>query len=288
MTELKSQSKSSPENGAGVSARGEVELLRSVVSSLEEDIVLGRLHPRERLIEDELMERFVAKRHVVRQALADLEKMGVVERVPNRGALVRAYGLEEIQQLYVLRNLLESHAAHLIPMPLPKADIEELRRVQLSHDKAVADNDLGRVFHANVNFHELLFSKTGNPYLADAIRQFALRTHGIRFYCLTYPGYLDQARREHWQMIKAIEGCDRPALEQLCSRHLLASRQCYEKAAGFRTAPMQPPIVQNGPDAASIRATPKTEKASARQRRGAGARRGAKAGGKPSRHSSGL
>jgi DNA-binding GntR family transcriptional regulator len=229
------------ESADGSAARGEAELLRHVVSSLEEDIVLGRLHPRERLIEDELMQRLAAKRHVVRQALANLEKMGVVERVPNRGAMVRAYALEEIQQLYVLRNLLESHAAHLIPMPLPKSEIAELRRVQLMHDKAVADNDLGRVFHANVNFHELLFSLTGNPYLADAIRQFALRTHGIRFYCLTYPGYLDQARREHWQMIKAIEECDRPALEQLCSGHLRASRQCYEKAAGLRPVPIQPP-----------------------------------------------
>src|SRR5262245_59922144 len=160
------------EAAGGVAARGEAELLRSVISNLEEDIVLGRLHPRERLIEDELMQRLASKRHVVRQALADLEKMGVVERVPNRGAMVRAYSLEEIQQLYVLRNLLESHAAHLIPMPLPKADVAELRKVQLLHDKAVADNDLGQVFHANVNFHELLFSLTGNTYLADAIRQF--------------------------------------------------------------------------------------------------------------------
>jgi DNA-binding GntR family transcriptional regulator len=206
-----------------------------VVSSLEEDIVLGRLHPRERLIEDELMRRFVVKRHVVRRGLDDLEQMGVVERVPNRGAMVRAYGADEIQQLYVLRNLLEGHAARLIPMPLAEPDIEDLKKVQVVHDSAVTRGDLGMVFHANVNFHELLFSKTGNTYLADAIRQFALRTHGIRFYCLTYPGYLEKARQEHWEMIAAIENCDRESLVRLCNQHLLASRQCYEKAAGIRS-----------------------------------------------------
>ena len=57
--------------------------------------MLGRLHPRERLIEDELMRRFGVKRHVVRRGLADLERMGVVERVPNRGAMVRAYRADE-------------------------------------------------------------------------------------------------------------------------------------------------------------------------------------------------
>ena len=225
------------EAGKSISSRGDAELLKTLVSSLEEDIVLGRLHPRERLIEDDLMRRFAAKRHVVRRGLAELEQMGIVERVPNRGAMVRAYRGDEIQQLYVLRNLLEGHAARLIPMPLGEADIEDLKKVQAIHDAAVARGDLGLVFHANVNFHELLFSKTGNSYLADAIRQFALRTHGIRFYCLTYPGYLLQARREHWEMIAAIEHCDRKSLVRLCHQHLLASRQCYEKAVGIRSDP---------------------------------------------------
>jgi DNA-binding GntR family transcriptional regulator len=215
-------------------ARGDAELLKAVVSSLEEDIVLGRLHPRERLIEDDLMRRFGAKRHVVRRALADLEQMGIVERVRNRGALVRAYRAEEIQQLYVLRNLLEGHAATLIPMPLPERDVGELKAVQATHDRAVERGDLTSVFHANVEFHELLFAKSGNVYLAEAIRQFAQRTHGIRFYCLTYPGYLAQARREHWEMIAAIEHCDRESLVRLCHQHLLASRRCYEKAAGIQ------------------------------------------------------
>jgi DNA-binding GntR family transcriptional regulator len=214
--------------------RGEAESLRSIVSLLEQDIVLGRLHPRERLIEDNLMRHFSIKRHVIRQALAELERMGLVERVPNRGALVRAYAAEDIQQLYVLRNLLETHAARLIPMPMAQSDIDDLKRIQAVHDEAVATGNLGDVFHSNVEFHELLFSKADNAYLSEAIQQFALRTHGIRFYCLTYPGYLEQARQEHWLLIKAIEMCDRESLVQLCSQHLLASRECYEKAAGIR------------------------------------------------------
>jgi DNA-binding GntR family transcriptional regulator len=244
------------ESSESLASRGDAELLKTVVSSLEEDIVLGRLHPRERLIEDELMRRFGAKRHVVRRGLADLEQMGIVERVPNRGALVRAYREDEIQQLYVLRNLLEGYAARLIPMPLGEADLEDLNKVQAVHDAAVARGDLGLVFHANVQFHELLFSKTGNVYLADAIRQFASRTHGIRFYCLTYPGYLEQARREHREMIAAIERCDRESLVRLCHQHLLASRLCYEKAVGIRShldaAPASPPIASDSRMATQI------------------------------------
>jgi len=222
--------------GGHSGVRKDADALSPVIAALEQDIVLGQLHPRERLVEDDLMRRFAVKRHVIRQALAGLEQMGVVERVPNRGAMVRAYAAEDIQQLYVVRVLLETQAARLVPMPMAKADLDDLKCIQAIHDKAVASGDLGLVFRSNVEFHERLFAKTGNRYLAEAIKQFALRTHGIRFYCLTYPGYLEQSRREHWLMIEAIEARDTATLVRLCSQHLLASRLCYETAAGLRPA----------------------------------------------------
>src|ERR1043165_9801722 len=54
-----------------------------IVQRLEEEIALGLLSPRERLVEDDLLARFNVKRHVVRQALAELELMGMVIRRPN-------------------------------------------------------------------------------------------------------------------------------------------------------------------------------------------------------------
>ncbi len=77
-------------NAATVTAIDGGEAMQQALDTLEEDIVFGRLHPRERLTEDALMARFGLKRHVVRQALAELELMGVVERKRNVGAVVRA------------------------------------------------------------------------------------------------------------------------------------------------------------------------------------------------------
>src|SRR5271154_2262272 len=99
----------------------------SIVERLEEDIVLGRLHPRERLIEDELIDRFRATRHLVRQALMELDRIGLIERVPNRGAMVRSYTVEEVEQLYELRGLLESEAAERIELPLDGKALAEIK-----------------------------------------------------------------------------------------------------------------------------------------------------------------
>src|SRR5712672_2070917 len=59
-----------------------------IARSLEEDIVLGRRHPREHLVEQDLCERFNTHRGDVRLALFELEKKGIIQRIPNRGAIV--------------------------------------------------------------------------------------------------------------------------------------------------------------------------------------------------------
>lgn len=206
--------------------------LDAMVAALEEEIVLGRLHPRERLIEDELLTRFGVTRHVARQALIELDRMGLVERVPNRGAQVRSYTVEEVEQLYVLRALLESEAAHLIPLPLAEADLAEIKALQATHDAAVAAGDFAAIFRANLAFHRKLFSCCGNVFLSEAITAAAQRAHGIRFLVLTGPAEREAARKEHHAMIAAIEACDRDLLVRLCRDHLPASKAAYLRAFG--------------------------------------------------------
>jgi DNA-binding GntR family transcriptional regulator len=60
-----------------------------IARRIEEDIVLGRRQPRERLIEQDLCDLFQTHRGDVRLALFELEKKGLVERIPNRGAMFR-------------------------------------------------------------------------------------------------------------------------------------------------------------------------------------------------------
>lgn len=61
--------------------------------------MLGVLHPRERLVEDDLCARVAIKRHVTRLVLAELEQRGLVERRKNGGALVKSYTPREVMEL---------------------------------------------------------------------------------------------------------------------------------------------------------------------------------------------
>ncbi|WP_144638306.1 GntR family transcriptional regulator [Bordetella genomosp. 13] len=199
----------------------------AVLSELEEDIVLGRLHPRERLIEDDLMRRFNLKRHVARTVLADLALLGLVERRKNIGCEVRAFSPREVAELYQMRELLEAEAARHLPCPLPQPAVQELIAIQREHDAAVAALDPRAVFRSNVRFHQALFSHCENSVLARAIAEYARQTHSIRFSSLADAGYRERARQEHWAMIEALKEGRRDDLIRLCRDHLAPSRDAY-------------------------------------------------------------
>src|ERR1700730_5081554 len=108
----------------------------AIAIRLEEDIVLGRRHPRERLIEQDLCEQFKTHRADVRLALFELEKKGIIRRIPNRGAIVRDLSPKEVKEIYAVREELEVMAVRILPFPVPQADIAKLEAIQRDYSAA--------------------------------------------------------------------------------------------------------------------------------------------------------
>lgn len=211
--------------------------VEEITTTLEEDIVLGVLYPCQRLVEDELMTRFSVKRHVARDVLTRLEQMGLVERRRNIGAMVRSFEDQEVSDLYELRVLLECEAMRRMPLPVSSVDLDALKKIQAEHDLAVSRDDQRSVFRSNQAFHEKLYGLCGNQVLAQAIQEYARRTHAIRFGALATPEQQQQSMREHHEILKALEESRRDALAELVHAHLLPSRDRYldrSRARGLR------------------------------------------------------
>ncbi|MFW6776143.1 GntR family transcriptional regulator [Nocardioides sp. CPCC 205120] len=221
-----------PRGGDGVLRQRSAGMVEDVARELEEDIALGRLHPRERLVEDTLIERFGAKRHVVRSALASLEARGAVERRANVGAFVRSYSAKEVRDLYDVRELLEVSCARAIEVPLADDVLAPLEEVQREHDRAVDAGDRRGALRANLAFHEVLFGLAGNQVLVDAVRRHARMASPIRSITVTDDAHLRRARDEHRGMIRALRDGDTPRLVELCTVHLQPSRDAYLRRIG--------------------------------------------------------
>src|SRR5471030_89760 len=201
-----------------------------IARSLEEDIVLGRRHPRERLIEQDLCEQFNTHRADVRLALFELEKKGIIQRIPNRGAIVRDLTPKEVTAIYAVREELEVMAVRILPFPVARDDIDKLDEIQRKHSASIDSGDLLTVFYSNLNFHRMLFELCGNTCLIETVEQLAQKVYGIRSYANAFPDALDRARRDHVAMIAALRVSDRGELIALTRRHLEPSPEAYIRA----------------------------------------------------------
>jgi len=197
---------------------------------IEEDIVLGRRHPRERLVEQDLSEQFDTHRGDVRLALFELEKKGLVERIRNRGAMVRDLTPKEVRDIYDVREDLEVMAVRIMPFPVPETQIVRLETLQREHGKAVDRADVLAVYNANIRFHGVLLSLCGNDCLTETIEALAQKVSSIRSYAHANPGSLENSRRDHIAMIDALKHSRRSELIALTRRHLKPAPQAYIEA----------------------------------------------------------
>lgn len=206
--------------------------VHDIARALEFDILFGGLRPRERLVEDQLIQRFGAKRHVVRQALLELERAGIVVRAPNRGAAVRDFSAVEVEEITEVRETLHRRAVHRMELPAAAALVKALRATQRRHDIAVAARNPRAIDDANEAFHAALFGACGNKLLADAIAHYAYLSRAMRLYPLVDAALLETLRQEHWAMIDALETGNRRELMTLVVGHIQHSKRIYLQARG--------------------------------------------------------
>lgn len=200
-----------------------------VVRALEEDIIFGQLEPGARLVEDVLLSRFPVSRHTIRQALYQLEKLGVVTRERNKGAMVRRLTPDEVRQIYEVRELLQRQAALMIPLPASQSLIDELVEINRIYNGHVDAHYLRGIHEANDRFHMTIFSACGNDYLVSSIDHYMRLSLPIRANSLADREKLEVSRQHHGFMIEALKRKDNWVLAQLCVDHLQPSKIYYLK-----------------------------------------------------------
>lgn len=201
-----------------------------VYRDLQRGIISGTYRPRERLIEDEIIARTGSTRHAVRRAFDELERMGLVIRQPNKGVQVRDYTIGEIEDLYEIRECLETRAATHFSRPASPELVSELTDIAVRHRQASREQRFADVFSLNNAFHEVLYRAAGNQQLADAITHYTFATHPIRTRAFPNEELRELAIREHFAMIEAIAAGDSERLSAVIRTHIGRPKDFYLKA----------------------------------------------------------
>jgi DNA-binding GntR family transcriptional regulator len=203
--------------------------VRTLIEDLEADIIFGRLRPNQELTEDALMERFAVKRHVVRSAIQELVSRRVVVKPPSRSARVKDFTLDEVREIYHMRELLQRDAALIMPLPAPPDALDALKATCDRHAAAVSAGMAGGLIHQlNDEFHSRLFALCSNRELCKAIAFYTEVSNPIRSYGIVDAAWLQRAVDEHEAMVLAIEQQDRTALARLVVDHMQPTRHRWE------------------------------------------------------------
>ena len=200
-------------------------LRHEVVRLLLREVFRGNLPAGTRLITQKLSEQLGISATPIREALVELEAIGMVDISHNRGAVVAAFGPDELRGIYQVRRILESEATRCacghIESGALDAFREEMREYAGRRTKSAAW--LSAVMESDARFHAALAAACGSPRLAREIDRYALLMQTISEAIGNQYHSKEDGIREHIEILDALlaESPERSA--QAMARHIDAT-----------------------------------------------------------------
>lgn len=197
-------------------------LPQQIRDQLLERIMTGALQPGNRLIELKIASEFATSQAPVREALKELEVLGVIETVPNKGARVRTISNAELRQLYDVRAQLESYAALLVTQnALPiKSKLKEAFR---SMKRAAREGDSIAFAGHNSLFHRTIVEASGNKVLLELWETLNVQSRTMTNVTRSRRNLIELAD-SHLPLIDAIAAGDVDEAHAIAKAHVLANR----------------------------------------------------------------
>jgi DNA-binding GntR family transcriptional regulator len=230
------------EDGGGERQATADELLPTQVANhIREQIISGRLKPRERIRQESIARECGTSRIPVRVALTQLEREGLVTLTSHVGARVAALDLAELKEIYLLRELVEPLAlAESIPRAGEEVH-EKLRGHVRSMEESAARNDLAQWVEVDRSFHLSSYADAPLPRFLGLIEGFWNSTQQYRRTYTRLPERLAIAQQEHRLLLQAIEHRDAEIAAEISRMHIRRTRLSLEEHEElFQDSPPSP------------------------------------------------
>lgn len=202
---------------------GEV-LHRVAAQRLRTLIVEGGIAPGEKLNERELAERLQVSRTPLREALKLLTAEGLVEHLPNRGAIAVQLSASDVTHAFELMAALEALSGELACARITDAEIAELQALNYEMRAHHARRDLSAYYRVNAQIHRGINRAARNPVLSEVYERLNARLQALRFRSNFDTDKWDAAVREHDAMIEALAARDGGRLRRILHEHMQHKR----------------------------------------------------------------
>jgi len=202
-------------------------------------VFAGRIRPGQRLVTQKLSERFEVSHTPIREALINLAGMGIVEHVPNRGAIVRRLRAKDVKEICHVRRALECEAVRRACGRVEDSALNDVAARLGQFTNGHAEKSPGRVEAARQlddELHDLIAQSCGNTFLANELGRLKLLFRAFRDVAWEQRvaardfARLAEEAEEHLQIVQALRNNDRAAASQSMSRHVISGGRYWSRA----------------------------------------------------------
>ncbi len=203
---------------AAVDVRQAASAADIVYDALRKAIIEGDLAEGENLRQDQIAQMFNTSRIPVREALSRLEQHGLITTERYKGAVVAGLSIEEIDEIFEFRALVE---AEVIRLAVPNLDKDTLAAARRHCEEFGQETDSARWGEINRSFHYSLYTASRRPYYLQIVQTSLDRIDRYLRAQLTLTNGMTRANREHQAILAACLARDADLASRLTRDHVL-------------------------------------------------------------------
>lgn len=212
---------------------------QAIVESLLTDVLHGRLKAGQHLGTQELAERHGVSHTPIREALIALAGVGIIDLLPNRGAVVRHVTAKDVREVCQVRRVLECEAVRRACGRIDPAELKvlagDLKRLMQSSG-STRSKFVERARDVDSRLHDLIATSNGNAFLAHELSRLKILFRAFRDMAWVYEESrsdyrrLEGEAREHLAIVEALLASDAKAAARAMSQHIKSGIKYWSRA----------------------------------------------------------
>ncbi len=206
----------------------------ALLPALRERIARHKLPPGSKLLENELSREFGVSRAKVRDAFGALAQRGLIQRIPNRGAVVARLDLSQVFEIYDVREMLEGLCVRLAVQRSRPSSWQDLVRLFGKPMEAIVRRGEFEEYIANLGqLRSRTIEAAGNAVLADMLDSINDKTREIQRRIIILPGRAAEGLTQHRAVLAAMRKGNALEAERLRRANIHSSREYLERFQSF-------------------------------------------------------
>ena len=207
-----------------------LNLSDQIANRLRDMIIQNELSPGDRIREREVCKELEVSRTPLREALHKLASEGLVELIPNRGAVITKPSAEEIADMLQVLGVLEAFAGERACELISDEEMAEIKALQFEMLAAFSRKDRLKYFKLNQRIHRCIVKAARSETLLSLHALLNARLYRIRYQSNLKNETWGSALEEHDNILEALDLRDAPKLSVLLRQHL---KSTWEKVSEF-------------------------------------------------------